>query len=308
MGHTGRPRKERPAPRHKRAVSPVAKVSKGSTRTGRERLRRIGQRLPHASFDEGVEALDNLVVIGGSAGGLAAMASLLHSLPLDFPAPVVLILHQQLKSPFELAPAIERMTQLPVVPVGDRVSLRRGRIYVPAVGKALSFRRGDIFASIEAVPAGTLTTIDRTFISAAKAHDDRVIGVILSGLMRDGTAGLRAVHDAGGLTVVQDPEGAEYPDMPLSAMRALPVTFCLALPDIGSALDLLVRRSSRLESGIAVSLRLLKRRVELLVRLKQQCGKNVEAYTYLNEELVTLNRDLRSIARLLSTMPPELRK
>lgn len=231
------------------------------------------------------------------------MTSVLHFLPLDFPAPVVLILHQNLTSRFELAPAIERMTQLPVVPVGEQVVLRRGTIYVPAVGKALSFRRGDIFASVEVVPPGALTTIDRTFMSAAKAHDDRVIGVILSGLMRDGTAGLQAVHDAGGLTIVQDPEGAEYPDMPRSAMRDLPVSFCLALPEIGLALDLLVRRTSSLESGIAASVRFLKKRVELLVRLKQQSGRITETSSFLSEELATLKRHLKAITRLLSTVP-----
>jgi hypothetical protein len=91
-------------------------------------------------------------------------------------------------------------------------------------------------------------------------------------------------------------------------MRDLQVTFCLALPEIGFALDLLVRRSSRLESGIAVSLRVLRKRIELLVRMIEQCGRNAEAADFLREELVTLNRDLRSITGLLSTVPPELRK
>ena len=60
--------------------------------------------------------------------------------------------------------------------------------------------------------------------------------MILTGLLRDGTAGLKAVHDAGGLTIVQDPTEAEYPDMPANAMQGLPVTFCLKLPEIGPAL------------------------------------------------------------------------
>jgi two-component system chemotaxis response regulator CheB len=251
----------------------------------------------------GGEALDNLIVIGASAGGLAALTTILQSLPLDLPAPIVLVLHV---GRFPLAPAIERMTNLPVVPVKKRVVLRRGAIYVPTLGKALSFRRDQVSASVEAVPPGMLTTIDRTFGSAAQAHGDRTIGVVLTGLLRDGTAGLRAVHEQGGLTIVQDPEGAEYPDMPESAMKNLPVTFCLPLADIGSALDLLVRRSNCLESGIAVSVRLLKKRVELLVRLKQQSGGNVEATSFLDEELVTLNRDLRSITRLLGAVPLEL--
>ena len=61
--------------------------------------------------------------------------------------------------------------------------------------------------------------------------------------MRDGTVGLRAVHEAGGLTMVQNPAEAEYPDMPRNAMSDLPVTFCLDLAEIGPALDLLVRRT-----------------------------------------------------------------
>lgn len=289
-------------------MSSVAGVAKAVNRTARQRLRRIGQRPSHRASEAGVEPLNNLVVIGASAGGIAALTSILHFLPLDFPAPVVIILHQKPDSLFKMTAAIERMTQLPVVAVDKRVVLRRGVIYIPVVGKALSFRRGDIFASVKPVPPGTFTTIDRTFVSAGEVHGDRVIGVVLTGLLRDGTVGLKAVHDAGGLTIVQDPEGAEFSSMPRSAMKDLPVTFCLALPEIGFALELLVRRSSRLESGIAVSIRLLKKRVEQLVRMLEQCGRNAGAYTYLKEELVTLNRDLRSITRLLSTVPPELRR
>jgi two-component system chemotaxis response regulator CheB len=302
-----RERRDVTPPRQVRPAPSVAKGANPSSRTARQRLRRIGQRLPHPSYDAGVEALDNLVVIGGSAGALTAMASVLESLPLDFPAPIVLIIHQRSDSPFEMALSIEHKTHLPIVVVAKQVVLRRGVIYLPPVGKALSFRRGDVFASVEAVPPGEFTTIDRTFVSAAGTHGDRVIGVVLTGLRHDGTAGLQAVHDAGGLTIVQDPKGAEFPAMPRSAMRDLPVTFCLALPEIGFVLDLLVRRSSRLESGIAVSLRLLKKRIGLLVRMTEQCGRNTEAADFLREELVTLNRDLRSITGLLSTVPPELR-
>src|SRR5262245_48347597 len=303
LGSMIRARGDGADPRHGHQALSVAKEAKASSRTTRQRLRRVGQRPSHPPFEAGVEALDNLVLIGASAGGLAALTTVLHSLPLDFSAPVVIILHQYPRNPFELAPAVERMTHLPIVVVVKRVALRRGVIYV-LVCKALSFVRGNILASAEPAPPGALTTIDRTFASAAGAHGDRVIGVVLTGLLRDGTAGLRAVHDAGGLTIVQDPEGAEYPDMPLSAMTDLPVTFCLASPDIGFALDLLVRRSRSLESGIAVSARLLKKRVELLVRLKQQSGKNVDVSKFLDEELVALNRDLRAITRLLSRMPP----
>ena len=111
---------------------------------------------------------------------------------------------------------------------------------------------------------------DILFESAASEFSDRVIGVVLTGSLKDGTLGLQAVHEAGGVTIVQDPAEAEYPDMPASATNELPVTFCLKLADIGPTLDLLARRKTELETGLAVSVRTLKDRVGLLVRLIAQ--------------------------------------
>ena len=126
-----------------------------------------------------------------------------------------------------------------------------------------------------------------------------MIGVILTGLLKDGTAGLKAVHEAGGLSIVQNPAGAEYAGMPSSAMKDLPVTFCLEVSDIGLALDLLARRSSRLQSGVAVSIRMLKKRVELFLQLKEQSGGNLGSFKFVGEELADLKRDLESLTRLL---------
>jgi two-component system chemotaxis response regulator CheB len=144
-----------------------------------------------------------------------------------------------------------------------------------------------------------VTTINRLFESAAKEYRDRVIGVILTGLLRDGTAGLKAVHDAGGLTIVQDPTEAEYPDMPANAMRDLPVTFCLKLAEIGQALDVLARRKTELETGLAVSSRMLKERVALLGRLLSQSKNNLGTYQFLSSEIISLERHLHSIQTLL---------
>ncbi len=145
-----------------------------------------------------------------------------------------------------------------------------------------------------------MTTINRLFESAAKAYHDRVIGVILSGLLRDGTAGLKAVHDAGGLTMVQDPAEAEYPDMPTNAMRALPVTFCLRLAEIGPALDLLARRGTKFETGLSSSVRMLKERVALFQRLLNQSTVNIDTRDFLVFELASLQRDLHATQKLLN--------
>src|SRR5262245_44089611 len=298
LGSMIRARGDGADPRHGHQALSVAKEAKASSRTTRQRLRRVGQRPSHPPFEAGVEALDNLVLIGASAGGLAALTTVLHSLPLDFSAPVVIILHQYPRNPFELAPAVERMTHLPIVVVVKRVALRRGVIYV-LVCKALFFVRGNILASAEPAPPGALTTIDRTFASAAGAHGDRVIGVVLTGLLRDGTAGLRAVHDAGGLTIVQDPAEAEYPDMPANAMRELPVTFCLRASDIGLALDVLARRHTTLETGLAHSARMLKERVALLVRLLTQSNRSPTTSEFLLSEIRALEFDLHEVQILL---------
>ena len=124
--------------------------------------------------------------------------------------------------------------------------------------------------------------------------------MILTGLLRDGTAGLKAVHDAGGLTIVQDPTQAEYSDMPANAMQDLPVTFCLNLAEIGQALDVLARRKTELETGLAVSTRMLKGRVALLGRLLSQSKRNLGTHQFLSTELISLERDLRSIQALLN--------
>lgn len=271
-------------------------------RTAGERLRRIGQAAPRRS-ERGKAEIENLIVIGASAGGWKALTLIFQSLPPDIPAAIVLVLHQGAGSPFRMAAVLGRLTRLPIVPVEKSEPLRRGAIFIPSPGMSLWFRPGRIQESTAKARPGARTTIDRMFASAADVYGDRVIGVVLTGILSDGTDGLRAVHDRGGLTIVQDPEGAEYGDMPRNASENLPVTFSLALRDIGPALDLLARRSARLETGIAVSAQLLRKRVELLVRLRKQSAANAGSFRFLDEELRTLRRDLKSITRLLRSVP-----
>jgi two-component system chemotaxis response regulator CheB len=105
---------------------------------------------------------------------------------------------------------------------------------------------------LETGPAekGSRPAIDALFRRAAATFGQRVIGVVLTGMLTDGAAGLRAVHDAGGITIVQDPKGAEAPEMPRTAMQDLEVDYCVDLADIGPLLDLLeMPLAPRLTSG-----------------------------------------------------------
>jgi len=265
--------------------------------TSGERLQRKGQ--DQVPICKRKSYIGNLIVIGASAGGHDALSKLLRDLFIDIPAAVVILVHAPLGSESNLKGYLERFTRIPIVPVQRSEPLRNQTIFVLPPGNSASFHRGMIIVGGERSPHGPVGTINHLFTAAAQAYRRRVIGVILSGLMKDGTYGLRAVHEAGGLTIVQNPGSAEYPSMPAHAMADLPVTFCLNLSEIGPALELLVRRETKFETGLAVAVRTLRDRTTLLVRLAEQSSRNPGTHEFLVEELALLNRDLSSIADLV---------
>jgi two-component system, chemotaxis family, protein-glutamate methylesterase/glutaminase len=172
-----------------------------------------------------------------------------------------------------------------VAPPGHSITIQDGQLDLETLERITSPRQ----------------TINRLFASGAKAYGDRVIGVILSGYLADGSQGLRAVHEAGGLTIIQNPEDAEQWDMPTNALKEVPeATFSLNGTDIGLTLDLMARRNAELETGLASAVRLLKDRIALLVRLVEQSKGNEATHRYLSTELKSLSGELRSVEHLLS--------
>lgn len=273
----------------------MSPAGKGSLTAG-ERLRRKGQE-PPSPEDRRNPALENLIVIGASAGGHHALEEILKRLSPDLPAAVVILIHSPGPERGVLMKWLERFTSLPIITVRKPARLRNGAIFLAPAGRAIWLTEGLVNVTARTHP---LTTINRLFESAAQTYGERVIGVILTGLLKDGTAGLRAVHEAGGLTVVQDPEEAEYADMPANAMRDLPVTFCLGLSEIGPALDLLARRKTRLETGVALSIRAMEDRIELLVRFIGQSRQNEGTNRFLAEELTSLQHHLNLVRQVVT--------
>jgi two-component system, chemotaxis family, protein-glutamate methylesterase/glutaminase len=261
-----------------------------STLTSGERLQRQGPVSPGS--------IANLIVIGASAGGHQALREILKNFSSDMPAAIVILLHMALGSAHNLKALLGQFSRLPIIEIENEEALQQGFIFVPPPGRSAVFSSGVITVERDA-PDRPPSTINRLFTSAAQSYGERVIGVILSGLLKDGTNGLRAVHQSGGLTVVQDPEEAEFPEMPTSAMEGLPVTFCLNLADVGPALELLARRTARFETGLAVAVRTLRDRAALLVRLGEQSWRNPGTREFLRNELASLRRDIQSIDQLL---------
>lgn len=161
----------------------------------------------------------DLVVVGASSGGVEALMALLAGIPEEFPGAVFVVLHVRPDYPSQLPAILNRAGKLPVAHAVDGEPIRRGRVYVAPPGMQTYVHRGRI--SVQRGPAENLyrPAVDPLFRTAAHHYGVRVIGVILTGAMDDGAAGLLAVKRGGGATIVQDPRDAMFPAMPSNAQR-----------------------------------------------------------------------------------------
>jgi two-component system chemotaxis response regulator CheB len=178
-----------------------------------------------------------LIVIGGSAGGLEALAMLLRPLPRDFGLPIAVVLHVRADRPSLLATVLRDETPLSVVEVDDKQPLVPGTIHVgPANYHLLVERNGTLSLSIEAAVNFSRPAIDVLFESAADAFGAAVVAVLLSGASDDGARGLQRVAARGGCTVVQDPATAFADIMPKAALATMTPHRVLAPARIGALL------------------------------------------------------------------------
>ncbi|GAA1781904.1 chemotaxis protein CheB [Luedemannella flava] len=189
----------------------------------------------------GAVAHRDVIVVGASAGGVEALRVLVARLPDDLPAAVLIVLHVPRSGPSALPLILSRVTNLPVRPAVDGEPLRHGRVYVAPVDRHLLLLGNRIRLSRGPAENGHRPAIDPLFRSAARAFGPRVIGVVLSGSRDDGAAGLAAIADRGGTTVVQDPADAIFPSMPLAALEHVNADKVLPLAEIGEALGDLCR-------------------------------------------------------------------
>jgi two-component system chemotaxis response regulator CheB len=176
----------------------------------------------------------DLVVIGGSSGGLHALQTLMAELPADLPAAVLVVLHVGETS--HLADILDGAGPLPVANAVSGARLERSRVYVAPPGPHLLLHDSHILLRRGPRENMTRPAIDPLFRSAAVAYGGRVIGVVLSGALNDGTAGLRAIKRCGGLTVIQDPGDATVPDMPRSAQRHVEIDHCVPIAGMAGLL------------------------------------------------------------------------
>lgn len=185
----------------------------------------------------------DVIVLGSSAGGIDALTRLCGGLPHDLPASVLVVQHIAPTARSLLPAILSRSGPLPAVHASEGDALAPGRIYVAQPDHHLLVNREDHRLMLRRGPQENRTrpAIDPLFRSAAVAFGPRVVGVVLSGLLDDGTAGLVAVKACGGISVVQDPADAAWPDMPRNALRGDSPDHCVPIQEMPTLLDRLAR-------------------------------------------------------------------
>jgi two-component system chemotaxis response regulator CheB len=185
----------------------------------------------------------DIIVVGASAGGVNALKRLVGELPADLPATLFVVLHVSPEPHSQLAEILEAAGPLPASAAIDGTRFRRGHIYVAPADRHLLIEDDGRLRVIRG-PKENLhrPAVDPLFRSAAWACGPRVVGVVLSGTLDDGAAGLWAIKSCGGVTIVQDPEEAEFDGMPTAALLSLQVDHCVPLAGIPPLLERLARR------------------------------------------------------------------
>ena len=186
----------------------------------------------------------DVVVVGASSGGFEALGALVSALPADFPAAVFVVLHVQPGFASTLPEQFSRRGPLRAAHAIHGEPIVPGRIYLAPPDNHLMLRPGYVQVVRGPKENGHRPAVDALFRTAATAYGPRVIGVVLTGYLDCGTAGLLSIKARGGVAVVQDPRDAEVPEMPASAIRHAPVDHVAALRDIPALVARLVEETA----------------------------------------------------------------
>ncbi|MGA3059396.1 MAG: CheR family methyltransferase, partial [Candidatus Bathyarchaeia archaeon] len=179
-----------------------------------------------------------IVGIGASAGGLDPIRKLLENLPIDTGLSFVVIQHLASGQESMLPEILSRSTKMKVIQVEDGMKVEQNHVYVINPGTTMTLKNG----FLKLVPKGTaLKPINDFLISLASELKTKAIGIVLSGTGNDGTEGLKAIKDEDGITFAQDPETAQYPDMPKNAIAANAAFFVLSPEKIAEELTALAK-------------------------------------------------------------------
>ena len=186
----------------------------------------------------------DIVVIGASAGGLQALSTIVEALPAGLRASILVVMHSSSNGQGVLPQILERISSLPAAFAVDGEVLAHARIYIAPPDLQLIVGPDRLALVHGPRENGFRPAIDPLFRTAAREHGPRVIGIVLSGALSDGTYGLSLIKHYGGVAVVQEPSDAVIPSMPQSAIRYVDVDHVLPAAEIGPLIARLTSESA----------------------------------------------------------------
>jgi two-component system chemotaxis response regulator CheB len=183
-----------------------------------------------------------VVVVGSSAGGLTALTELISQLKPGMDAAVFIVIHLSRKGIGDfLVHRLQQFTSLPCEIAAHGASIKKEHIYIAPHNHHLLVKESKMIIGYGPEENRWRPSIDVLFRSAAVAYGNHAIGIVITGLLDDGTAGMVAIKKCGGICIVQDPKEAEYPEMPLSVLNHLDADYCISLAEMGLILQELTR-------------------------------------------------------------------
>lgn len=183
-----------------------------------------------------------IVVIGTSAGGLESLKSLLGAIPPEFSAPILIVMHTSSNSISHLAEILQRNSHLTITTASNEQKMEKGTVYIAPSNNHMVVEEGLLRLEHGPKINHCRPAIDPLFYSVAFHYGSCAIGIILSGLLDDGSAGLLAIKRNHGIAIVQDLDEAPYPDMPSNALRNAKADYCLPTVEIAELLIQLVKK------------------------------------------------------------------
>jgi len=191
----------------------------------------------------------DIVVIGASSGGLDALKEIVAGLPADLPAAVFVVVHVPARGTSWLPEILSRAGRLPASHARHNEAIRAGRIYVAPPDFHLLLGDSRTYVVRGPKENNHRPAIDPLFRSAARFHGPRAVGVVLSGALDDGAAGLFSIKSRGGIAIVQNPEDALFSDMPRAALSVVQADYCVSKGEIPLIIAELSEQSSLQSTG-----------------------------------------------------------
>jgi two-component system, chemotaxis family, protein-glutamate methylesterase/glutaminase len=202
---------------------------------------------------KGSKPAHDIIVVGASAGGVEALSALVQGLPADLPAALFVVLHIPSYSESHLPAILAHRGPLPAAHATHGEAIAPGCIYVAPPDHHLLVRHGHVELTRGPHENGSRPAVDPLFRSAARAYGPRVVGVVLSGALGDGSVGLMGIAARGGVTVVQDPEEALFESMPRTALTYVRVNHVLPVRQIPALVGRLAREPAAQEGAPTMS-------------------------------------------------------